>query len=372
MRTRAMTEPSAGLTEASSPPEGLGIQSPSHAPELTGSISNRSKTSFAVAVIVDLRKPGKGLGAGGESPAGRRGPLPHLLYHRRLKGGVVPFRKTLGAADAHARIARGGAALLHRAHVKRIADDIAVRGVQRQVDERFRIARQQWRQRGVYRNARGAQAANGFQALGRGRAVRLIQAAHALAIRGDGKAHAQRGACGEALEAREVAQDQRAARLYGEDLRRTLDQLVEQARHHAFGLLGRLIGVHQRRAVDGLVGPQRCAQQGGRVALEGGEAAPMVPVVRFQPAVDAHGGDVTIGASERAVARRRERVREARLGDEARGGGENAGGLGAVDLETHSYYCRRGGSPPGLRGSSRPRPPDRGLRSNWTGRASGG
>src|ERR1035441_10916943 len=71
MRTRAMTDPSAGLMEASSPPEGLGIQSPSQAPELTGSISNRSKTSFAVAVIVDLRKrfrkPGKGLGAGGES-----------------------------------------------------------------------------------------------------------------------------------------------------------------------------------------------------------------------------------------------------------------------------------------------------------------
>src|ERR1035441_1580377 len=214
MRTRAMTEPSAGLMDASSPPEGLGIQSPSHAPELTGSISNRSRTSFAVAVIVDLRKllckllcrllckPGKGLGAGGESPASRRSPLPHPFYYRRLKGGVVPFRKTLGAADAHASIARGGAALLHRAHVKRIADDIAVRGVQRQVDERFRIARQQRRQRGVYRNARGAQAAHGFQALGRGRAVRLVQAAHAIAIRGGGKAHAQRGASGEALEAR--------------------------------------------------------------------------------------------------------------------------------------------------------------------------
>src|ERR1035438_130949 len=221
MRTRAMTEPSAGLMEASSPPEGLGIQSPSQAPELTGSISNRSKTSFAVAVIVDLRKrfrkPGKGLGAGGESPAGRRSPLPHPFYHRRLKGGVVPFRKTLGAADAHARIARGGAALLHRAHVKRIADDIAFRGVHRQVDERFRIARQQWRQRGVYRNARGAQAANGFQALCDGRAVRLIQAAHAIAIRGDGEAHAQRGASGEALKPRQIPQDERAARLYGED-----------------------------------------------------------------------------------------------------------------------------------------------------------
>src|ERR1039457_5145951 len=164
MRTRAMTEPSAGLMDASSPPEGLGIQSPSHAPELTGSISNRSKTSFAVAVIVDLRKPAKSVGAGGELPDGCRSLLPHPFNYRRLKGGVVPFRETLGAADAHARIARGGAALLHRAHVKRIADDIAVRGVQRQADERFRIARQQRRQRGVYRDARGAQAAHGLEA----------------------------------------------------------------------------------------------------------------------------------------------------------------------------------------------------------------
>src|ERR1019366_964261 len=214
MRTRAMTEPSAGLMEASSPPEGLGIQSPSHAPELTGSISNRSKTSFAVAVIVDLRKPAKSVGAGGELPAGCRSLLPHPFNYRRLKGGVVPFRETLGAADAHARIARGGAALLHRAHVKRIADDIAVRGVQRQADERFRIARQQRRQRGVYRDARGAQAAHGFEALCDGRGVRLVEAAHAIAIRGDGKAHAQRGAFGEALQPGQIPQDQRAARLY--------------------------------------------------------------------------------------------------------------------------------------------------------------
>src|SRR5580658_5457176 len=192
MCTRAMTEPSAGLMEASSPPEGWGIQSPSHAPELTGSISSRSRISFdvAVAVIVVLRKPGKGRYPGGESPAGRRSPLPHFFYYDRLKRRVVPFRKSLGAADAHARIARGGARLLHRAHMKRIADDIAVRGFERQADERLRIARQQRRQRGVHRDARRAEAAHGFQTLGDGRAVRLIEAAHAVAIRSDGEADA--------------------------------------------------------------------------------------------------------------------------------------------------------------------------------------
>src|ERR1700722_12639351 len=58
MRTRAITEPSAGLMEASSPPDGLAIHAPSQAPELTGSISKRSSISVAVAVavIIDLRK----------------------------------------------------------------------------------------------------------------------------------------------------------------------------------------------------------------------------------------------------------------------------------------------------------------------------
>jgi hypothetical protein len=208
-----------------------------------------------------LRKPGKGVGAGGESPPGGRRLLPHPFHHRRLKSGIVPFRKTLRAADAFARIARGGAALLHGAHMERIADDIAVRSVERQPDQRFRIAGQQRRQRGVYRDARGAQTAHGFQALGDGCTVRLVQAAHAIVIRGDRKADAQCGAFGQALQPRQIAQDQRAARLYGEDPRRPRDQLVEQARHHAFGFFGRLVRVHQRRAIDGLIRAQRRAQQ---------------------------------------------------------------------------------------------------------------
>src|SRR6202167_5672884 len=184
MPTRAMTEPSAGLMEARSPPEGWRIQSPSHAPEFTGSISNRSKTSFAVAVaiMIGLRRrfrklfcePAKRGDASGESSAGCRSFSPHFFYHRRLKGGIVPFRITLGAADAHARVACGGAGFLHCADVKRIADDVAVGRVQRHFDERFGIARQQRRQRGVYRDARGAQAPHGFQTLRDGRAMRLI------------------------------------------------------------------------------------------------------------------------------------------------------------------------------------------------------
>src|ERR1700683_2145027 len=106
MRTRAITEPSAGLMEASSPPEGLAIHSPSQAPELTGSISKRSSISLAVAVaiMVVLRKrscePGKSVCAGSKPAPGSFGPAPHFLGHRRLKGGIVPFGKAAGAADA--------------------------------------------------------------------------------------------------------------------------------------------------------------------------------------------------------------------------------------------------------------------------------
>jgi hypothetical protein len=69
-----------------------------------------------------------------------------------------------------------------------------------------------------------------------------------------------------------------------------------------------------------LVGAQRFSQQRGRVGFERGTAAPVVPVGRFEGAIDAQGGDVTIGAAEGAVAGGREEMGEAGLGDEAAGG----------------------------------------------------
>src|SRR5262245_25231455 len=121
MRTRAMTEPSAGLIEASSPPDGLAIHSPSHAPELTGSISNRSRISFAVSVAVmfGLREPGESFCPGSKSAPGGLGPASHSFRYRHLKGGVVPFREIASAADAQTRISRRRAVLLDRADMQR-------------------------------------------------------------------------------------------------------------------------------------------------------------------------------------------------------------------------------------------------------------
>ena len=72
------------------------------------------------------------------------------------------------------------------------------------------------------------------------------------------------------------------------------------------------------------------------VLFEGGELAPAVPVIRFESAIDAHGGDVTVGAAEGAIAGGREGVGESGLADEAGGGGEDAAGGCFVDGEVHS------------------------------------
>src|ERR1700733_672964 len=215
MRTRAIAEPSAGLMEHSSPPEGLAIHSPSQAPELSGSISKRSSISsdVAVAIMIVLRKPRKGLRAGSKSAPGSFGPSSHSFGHRRLKSGVVPFSEIARAADAHGRLAGGRTVLLYGADVKWIADDIAIRCIESQVDERLRIAGQQRRQRGVGWNAGCAQAPQSLEALGNGRAVRLVQAAHRLEIGGDREAHAHGSQLRELPQPRDVPQYQRAARL---------------------------------------------------------------------------------------------------------------------------------------------------------------
>lgn len=70
--------------------------------------------------------------------------------------------------------------------------------------------------------------------------------------------------------------------------------------------------------------------------FEGGELAPAAPVIRFESAIDAHGGDIAVGAPEGTIARRGEGVSEAGLADEAGGGGEDGAGGGLVDGEVHS------------------------------------
>src|SRR5579863_3129911 len=81
------------------------------------------------------------------------------------------------------------------------------------------------------------------------------------------------------------------------------------------------------------------AQQAVGVGLEGGEAAAVVPVFGLESAVESHGGDITIGEAEGAVSRRRQRVGETSLRDEAGGGGENATGVRVANRKRHTSYC---------------------------------
>src|ERR1041385_1468666 len=126
MRPRAITEPSAGLTEASSSPVGFSIQAPWHAPELTGSIASVSRISETF--IIRLRKPGESLRPGSETPAGGLSPFPHSLDDLALKLGIVPMFITAHLADPVRARARGGAGLLGGPNVKGIAYQVAIRG----------------------------------------------------------------------------------------------------------------------------------------------------------------------------------------------------------------------------------------------------
>ena len=60
---------------------------------------------------------------------------------------------------------------------------------------------------------------------------------------------------------------------------------------------------------------------------------PILPVLRFEPAIDAHGGDIAVGAGEGAMARRREGMGESGLGDEPRGSAQDAAGLRLINGE---------------------------------------
>ena len=116
-----------------------------------------------------------------------------------------------------------------------------------------------------------------------------------------------------------------ATRLHTNTRRRRGDHGIQNARHHPLFLFRRLIGIHQRRAINPLerLSSSR-AQQFRRVCFERGELAPAPPVLRLRSAIDTHGGDVAVGAAESAVSRRSKRMREPGFGDESGGGRENS------------------------------------------------
>src|SRR5258708_34122217 len=64
----------------------------------------------------------------------------------------------------------------------------------------------------------------------------------------------------------------------------------------------------------------------------------MLPIFRLQAAINSHGWHVAVGATERAIACRRKRVGEARLGNVAGGLAEDAFRLGLKDLKRHGHF----------------------------------
>jgi hypothetical protein len=77
----------------------------------------------------------------------------------------------------------------------------------------------------------------------------------------------------------QIAQDERTACLNGEGARRAVEKGIEQARHHAFGVFGRLIGIDQRRAVNNLLRTQRAGKELRGIGLECRELSPTSPIL---------------------------------------------------------------------------------------------
>jgi hypothetical protein len=188
-----------------------------------------------------------------------------------------------------------------------------------------------------------AEALDDGEAFGDGSAVGLVEAADGVVVGGDGEADAEAGAAVEFGEEGEVAEDEGSAGLDGADGGRAAEEGFEDPGHEGLLLFGGLVGIDEGGAVDEHVWFEGAGEELGGVFLEGGELAPMLPVLGFEAAVDAHGRDVAVGAGEGAVAGRGEGVGEAGLGDEAGGAGEDGAGRLGKDAEAAGHFlimCR--------------------------------
>src|SRR6266702_3089750 len=89
--------------------------------------------------------------------------------------------------------------------------------------------------------------------------------------------------------------------------------------------IGAQSGSYSRRISSRSVVKEKLTRKQLRgIGFERGELPPAAPVFRFQAAINPHGRDVAITASEAAIAGGSERVGESRLGDEAAGLAEDA------------------------------------------------
>jgi hypothetical protein len=256
----------------------------------------------------------------------------HAMQDGALEFGIVPFTVLVVRAHANTGFPGGRAGTLGGAGMKGIAHDVGIGCRHRHRHQLFGIARQQWRERDPSLDSGTAQLGHDGEALSDGRAEWFVQTPHAVVIRSHREADAQPGAFTKAQKQVEVAKNQRTAGLNGEHCRWTFDQPFQDRGHVRSFAFSRLIRVDQRRAVDDLCGAQCLCQEVRGIGFKCGELAPAPPVLWLESALKPHGGDVTIGAGEGAVARGSQRVSKSGGGNEARGRGQYAASLRFADL----------------------------------------
>jgi len=192
--------------------------------------------------------------------------------------------------------------------VEGVGDEVLIGGLEGEGGEARGVAGEEGGKGGVDPEAGGAKEADGLEALRDRGAMRLEATTDSVVVGRDAEADAE---AGDDLEQGKIAEEEGTAGLEDEDLGRGGGDGLENCRHELSGGFGGLVGVGEGGAVDGLMGAEFAGEEEGGVGLEGRVVAPVVPVVVFETGLDAHGGDVAIGAAEGAVAGGGERVGEA-------------------------------------------------------------
>ncbi len=188
------------------------------------------------------------------------------------------------------------------AHMQRISHQVAFRRLASYSRQFLRIARQQRSERRMHFHPCASQGCNRRQALRQRLAMRLIQAPGGLVIGRQRKTHTSLQ-LGQQLH---IANTQRRPRLQHKPRRRICDQRSQNSRHVGILRLRGLIRIHQGRTINHLRWTQSPRQQFRGILFECCELSPSFPVFRFQAAIQAHRGDITVRAAIGAIARRRQ------------------------------------------------------------------
>ncbi len=308
------------------------IHSLPQAPEFTGSIPSRSKTGLPVIVsaieILPVRSRSAARPCSLHARCARR-PRPEIpdrampndpcrsLMANAASRVVAPFGFTERMCSGSPMMSRSVASSANRRQF-------------------FRIARQQRRKRRESIDARGAQPPNRLPAARQSGAqcgsYSLRISSRLVVMR---KTHSQRGGF---RQFHQFAQDpaRSAGRASESQIRgRMRQQFIQNARHHRFRFLGRLIRIHQRRTINHLIRSQLAPQQFRRIRFESRELPQCFQSSGLSPPYNPHGGDIAIVQPKVQFRAGRERMRESGLRDKPSGGAKHAFRFGVKHLERH-------------------------------------